>query len=166
MNPTIVPIITKEQIKLLADTAKEIWEEHFTPIIGADQVAYMIDRFQSYSALTEAITCGGYQYYFFEWDGEIAGYTGIHPEENSLFLSKLYVKKEFRGKRIASFGIDFLIRLAQKERLHKIWLTCNRYNENTLNVYRHLGFQIVREEDNDIGNGFYMNDYILEKLVV
>lgn len=165
MNISIIPITTEEQIHQLADTAKGIWEEHFTPIIGKEQVSYMVSRFQSFPALKEAIEKNGYEYYFFLADDQIAGYTGIHVENYALFLSKLYVKKEFRGNKISSFGLNFLIEKAKKENLKKIWLTCNRHNENTLKIYRHFGFETVREEDNDIGNGFYMNDYIMEKAI-
>ena len=54
------------------------------------------------------------------------------------------------------------IELCKKHNLDKIWLTCNRNNTNTLNVYKHWGFKKVREEVADIGNGFVMDDYILE----
>ena len=54
------------------------------------------------------------------------------------------------------------IELCKKNNLDKIWLTCNRYNVNTLEVYRHWGFETVREEATDIGNGFVMDDYIME----
>ena len=80
-----------------------------------------------------------------------------------MFLSKLYLKKEYRGKKIAKAGIEFLAALCQKEGFSKIRLTCNWYNKNTLAAYDKMGFQVVAEQDADIGNGFVMNDYILEK---
>ena len=46
--------------------------------------------------------------------------------------------------------------------LNKIWLSCYRFNESTLAVYEHLGFQKVRTEVTDIGQGYVMDDYILE----
>ena len=51
---------------------------------------------------------------------------------------------------------------AKLRELNKIWLTCNRNNTSSLEVYKHLGFEVVREEVADIGNGFVMDDYILE----
>ena len=57
------------QVQAIADLAAVIWAEHFTPIIGEKQVAYMVDKFQSYPALTQQIQ-DGYEYYQFFDDGE------------------------------------------------------------------------------------------------
>ena len=79
---------TDTQVREIADLAKVIWNEHFTPIIGKDQVDYMVEKFQSYPALKEQIS-EEYEYYQIFSGGEFCGYTGIHPgEDNRLFLSK------------------------------------------------------------------------------
>lgn len=49
----------------------------------------------------------------------------------------------------------------QRAGTEKIWLTCNKHNDNTLAIYDHLGFVITNEQEADIGNGFVMDDYIL-----
>lgn len=152
---------TSEDIRRIADLAAEIWKEHFTPIIGAEQVAYMVDKFQSERALGEQLA-GGYEYYQLWLDGRMAGYTGIHPEQEKLFLSKLYLHKDFRGRHLATETVEFLKNFARDRGMKAIWLTCNRHNSQTLAVYHHLGFRDVRTQVADIGNGFVMDDYILE----
>jgi len=162
MNTVKFPLVnTDEDIKTLAAIAEEVWHQHFTPIIGEAQVNYMVEKFQSYPALTSQIKNDGYEYYFIEYAGKPCGYMGIHPEEESLFLSKLYIKKEARGQHLATKGLHFLIELCKERGLKKIWLTCNKYNKNTLAVYDHLGFKITDEQVADIGSGFVMDDYIL-----
>ena len=79
-----------------------------------------------------------------------------------LFLSKLYLHKDFRGQHLATKAVEFLKDYCRKKGLKKIWLTCNKYNSHTLDVYHHLGFVDVRTQVADIGNGFVMVDYILE----
>ena len=87
---------TDSQVREIADLAKIIWNEHFTPIIGQKQVDYMVEKFQSYPALKEQLA-DGYEYYQIFDDGEFCGYTGIHPgKDNRLFLSKLYIKNRLR----------------------------------------------------------------------
>jgi ribosomal protein S18 acetylase RimI-like enzyme len=54
------------------------------------------------------------------------------------------------------------IEICKLRNLKTIWLTCNRNNTESLAVYEHLGFKKVREEVADIGNGFVMDDYIME----
>ena len=82
--------VRPEQVDELAALAKPIWTDHFTPIIGAEQTAYMIEKFQSAPAMRAQMEHDGYHYYFFLYDGQKAGYTGIRRDGDSLFLSKIY----------------------------------------------------------------------------
>lgn len=153
---------TDTQVREIADLAKVIWNEHFTPIIGKDQVDYMVEKFQSYPALKEQIS-EEYEYYQIFSGGEFCGYTGIHPgEDNRLFLSKLYLKKESRGHHLATGAFSFLKEICRERGYSAIWLTCNKHNDNSLGVYRHFGFEIVDTQEADIGGGFIMDDYIME----
>ena len=159
---TIIPV-EPEQAAELAALAKPIWEEHFTPIIGAAQVAYMLEKFQSAPALREQMEREGYRYFYFLWDDEKAGYMGFRRDGDALFLSKLYLKKEFRGRKIARAALDFMLDVCRRESLAKIRLTCNKYNAGSLAVYRALGFATARAQVSDIGGGFVMDDYVLER---
>lgn len=156
------PVKTSGKIEELCAMAEEIWHEHFTPIIGAAQVEYMVEKFQSVPAITEQIA-NGYEYYLFLLEGRAIGYTGIHAENGELFLSKLYLRKENRGKGYARQAMNFLEDLCRQRGLSKIWLTVNRYNSNTIAAYKAMGLVTVREQKADIGNGFFMDDYIMEK---
>ena len=105
---------TDSQVRDIADLGKIIWNEHFTPIIGQKQVDYMVEKFQSYPALKEQLA-DGYEYYQIFDDGEFCGYTGIHPgKDNRLFLSKLYIKKECRGRHLATQAFGFLKNLCRE----------------------------------------------------
>lgn len=153
---------TDTQVREIADLAKVIWNEHFTPIIGKDQVDYMVEKFQSYPALKEQIS-EEYEYYQIFSGGEFCGYTGIRPgEDNRLFLSKLYLKKESRGHHLATGAFSFLKEICRERGYSAIWLTCNKHNDNSLGVYRHFGFEIIDTQEADIGGGFIMDDYIME----
>lgn len=157
----IIPARTDGDLKTIASVADEIWHQHFTPIIGEAQVDYMVEKFQSYPALKSQTENEGYEYFLFLKGNTPCGYIGVHAEEQSLFLSKLYIREAFRGQHLATRGLRFLIDLCRERSLEKIWLTCNKYNDNTLQIYDHLGFQITDEQVADIGNGFVMDDYIL-----
>lgn len=161
MNVTFQKAENDAQLQEIAALAEIIWHEHFTPIIGEAQVIYMVDKFQSFHALKEQLE-EGYEYYRIFDDGEFVGYTGIHPENGRLFLSKLYVKKDARGRHLATKAIQFLKGICRERNLRSIWLTCNKHNDNSLAVYDHLGFSVIDTQEADIGNGFIMDDYIME----
>lgn len=93
------------------------------------------------------------------------GYTGIHPEDGKLFLSKLYLRKECRGLGLASQAFAFLEDYCRAHGLSAIWLTVNRHNDHSVQVYEHKGFVTVREQAADIGHGYVMDDFVMEKQV-
>lgn len=157
----IVKAETQDQVRQIASKAQVIWRQHFTPIIGEGQVAYMLEKFQSESALTAQLQ-EGYEYYQLLADGCLCGYLGVHAQDGELFLSKLYIEQAHRGQGIARRAFAFLQDLCARRGLHRIWLTCNKHNENTLAVYRHLGFKTIDTQQADIGGGYIMDDYIME----
>ena len=125
-----------------------------------EKVEYMLEKFQSEKALSEQME-NGFCYYFFIYCGETAGYTGIKAGGSSLFLSKIYIKKEYRGKKIAKAGIDFMRGICERQNLSGIWLTVNKHNETAIAVYKAMGFKNLREQVTDIGGGFVMDDYVM-----
>lgn len=149
----------------IAGLADEIWHQHFQTILSPEQIDYMVEKFQSYPALKSQVEEEGYEYYQTLVDGTLAGYIGIHPETDALFLSKLYLHKDYRGRHIATQTFHFLIDLCKKRGLKKIWLTCNKHNDSSLAVYHHLGFQVTDTQEADIGNGFIMDDYIMTYVI-
>lgn len=152
---------TDADIMEVATCARQIWQEHFTPIIGCDQVEYMLNKFLSAKAIQTAIE-EGYLFYKILTDNKLVGFFSIHVQQ-SLFLSKLYIEKASRGKHLASKAMAYIMEIAKTNKCDSIWLTCNKYNENTLSIYKKMGFEIFDSAVNDIGNGYVMDDYYLKK---
>lgn len=153
--------VTPETLPVLADMADVVWHEFFPCILTPEQIDYMVEKFQSQPAMT-AQMAEGYEYYFI-LDGDTrVGYTGIHPENGRLFLSKLYILKDFRQKGYAQKAFDFLASYCRERDLHSIWLTVNRHNTGAIHAYKKRGFTVIREQKADIGNGFVMDDYVME----
>ncbi len=161
MGLRFIPVETEKQITQLAAIADKVWHEYFPCIITDEQIDYMVDKFQSKRAVTGQIA-EGYEYFFLELNGIYIGYTGVHPESKKLFLSKLYVLKSYRGKGYSTRAFEFLTGLCDAYSLESIYLTVNRRNNHSIDVYKHWGFDIVREEVTDIGQGYVMDDYIME----
>ena len=152
--------VNDNEIKELAALAEEIWRQHFPPIIGDEQVTYMLEKFQSEKAMKEQIK-EGYEYYFLKLSDENIGYFGIEPmKDGSLFLSKLYIRLSQRGNGYARQAFEFMKELCRKRGYKSIWLTVNKYNVNTIEVYKKFGMKILRSQVSDIGNGFVMDDYV------
>lgn len=156
----------EEEIASLAQLAAEIWNEYYASIITNEQIDYMLEKFQSIEAITEQMGNQGYEYYFMNAKGINVGYLGIKQEDAKLFLSKFYIQQEHRGKGYASQATDFLVNLCKYRRIGTIWLTVNRYNDSTISIYEKKGFRTVRTQVADIGNGFVMDDNVMEKEIM
>ncbi len=158
-----VKVETEEQIKELCSLAKEIWNEYSICFISQEQIDYMLEKFQSEQVVKGQINFQNYLYYFMEEDGENIGYFAVQKQKDNLFLSKIYIKKDFRGKGFARKAFtNAIIPIARELELPKITLTVNKYNFASIMVYEKLGFDRVDSKEFDIGNGYIMDDYIYE----
>ena len=158
-----VKVETEEQIKELCSLAKEIWNEYSICFISQEQIDYMLEKFQSEQVVKGQINFQNYQYYFMEEDGENIGYFAVQKQKDNLFLSKIYIKKDFRGKGFARKAFtNAIIPITRELELPKITLTVNKYNFASIMVYEKLGFDRVDSKEFDIGNGYIMDDYIYE----
>ena len=156
-------IETDEQIKELCVLAKEIWNEYSICFISQEQIDYMLEKFQSEAVVKDQIKFQKYQYYFLEEDGENIGYFAVQRQKDNLFLSKIYIKKGFRGKGYGRKAfVNAIIPIAQELELPAIRLTFNKYNFASIMAYEKLGFDRIDSKEFDIGNGYVMDDYIYQ----
>lgn len=159
-----IPVLTKEHRKIVESLAREIWTEHYTPIIGREQVEYMLDKFQSSEAITAQIKQG--TLYFLVRAGDaFIGYLAVEAKGDELFLSKIYVASGQRGRGYGKKAVQFAEILARGKGLKKIFLTVNKNNVKSIRAYEKMGFKNVESLVQDIGGGFVMDDYKMEKNV-
>ncbi|MCP1726787.1 ribosomal protein S18 acetylase RimI-like enzyme [Natronospira proteinivora] len=159
----IVKVSGEDDIAEVAALARKIWTAHYTPIIGKAQVDYMLERFQSEQAIAQQIR-DGQEYYLLRDEGEV-GYLGLVPDsaQKTLMISKIYVDGEQRGKGYGWHMLDFVESLCRERGLESIWLTVNKHNQDSIYWYQNRGFNKTGALVQDIGGGFVMDDYRLEK---
>lgn len=149
------------EIKIVADLASTIWNEYYVPIIGQEQVNYMVASFQSIEAIEQQIRSEYQEYYLIYHLAEPSGYICIKPAGNELFLSKFYILKEKRGTGLGKGGLNFIISRAKELGANAITLTVNKNNINSINAYDKLGFKNTGSVVAEIGAGFVMDDYTM-----
>lgn len=159
---TFEKVTTDKQIETLALLASEIWHNYWTIILSIEQIDYMVEKFQSKNAIYNQIQNEKYTYYFIRQNGIDIGYFGISEKENYLFLSKLYIKKDYRNKGIGQQAFEKIKTITKEKNYSNIILTVNKYNENTITAYQKWGFKTINSVVTDIGNGFVMDDYIMK----
>ena len=169
MTIEFVPVETPEDRAALAALASEIWHEYWPALIGEAQTDYMVEQFQSLEAIERDMAEAAYEYWLLRdnEDGRLVGYTGGHvePETNRFFVSKIYLRAPERGRGFASATVRFYEDLCRTRGLSALYLTVNKHNDLAIRAYRAKGFQTIDAVETDIGNGFVMDDFILEKRV-
>ncbi len=167
MRFDVMPVATEKQIIEIEKAANHVWHNYYKDIFSPEQIEYMLEKYQSTEALKRQMS-EGYIYYMLLSDGKLAGYMCLLPQSDHIYLARLYIKAEYRRQGLAKKAISHMDALASKEDLgfthiKKIRLRVERANSFAINVYEHLGFYKVREEDRDIGGGFVCKDYIMER---
>lgn len=161
---TIAAAQTRADYKTIAGLAKTVWTRHYTPIIGERQVAYMLKKFQSASAIEDQVEKGIF-YYLLLFKGSPVGYFSFSKKGDFLFLSKLYVLNTARGKGVGKAALSFLESHARELGLKKIKLTVNKDNTHSIRAYEKMGFINLEGIVQDIGHGYVMDDYVMEKVL-
>ena len=157
-----IEVSSKRDVAAVVRLAREIWSDHYAPIIGTEQVAYMLDKFQSPQAISEQIAQQDYWYFLIRHKNRAVGYIGLQRQANTLFLSKLYLEKSVRGKGLGRRAVAFIRQFAGAHGLSAIRLTVNRHNTVAIAAYERTGFIRTGQVVTDIGGGYVMDDYVFE----
>jgi len=147
-----------ELVERLSKIASEIVKKYYDPLLGEEQNDYMIEKFQSEAAIRDQLSRG--YHYFIAQDGFRAiGFLGFYPRRDHLYLSKFYLSEGERGKGYGRKMLEFCIQSAKDGGFGAIELNVNKKNA-TAAIYERFGFKKIRSERNDIGHGYFMDDYV------
>lgn len=151
---------SESDIPLIARLAVQIWNDHYIPIIGKEQVDYMLKLMYSSESLKEQMTQKKHLFFLVMTDQTVSGFVSLHEEKkDEWFLNKFYILQNQSRHGLGGNVLKELHRLLKPK---KITLTVNRQNFKSINFYFKNGFIINRVEDFDIRQGYIMNDFVME----
>lgn len=153
------------EIPVIQYIAKETWPLTFGKILSPQQIEYMLDMMYSTDAITRQMTELNHKYIIAYSDELPAGYASYelnYKNEPIVKLHKIYVLPTMQGKSIGKALMDEVCKIGKVSAQQFISLNVNRDN-NAIQFYERVGFIKVGEEDIDIGNGFFMNDAIMQR---
>lgn len=142
--------------------AHKTWPEAYGSILSNQQLNYMLDLFYSANALQKQMEDG--QHFFIALENELPiGFASWQLKSPFLArLQKLYVLPSFQGKNTGLALLNKVVNEAKLSGAGKLELNVNRFNP-ALSFYKKQGFVIDSIEDIDIGNGYFMNDYVMSR---
>lgn len=159
-----------EHIPVIHKLAHAIWPDAYKDILSPAQLSYMLDLIYSPYQLQKQFEQGHRfiilydQIYNATMPVGFASFSRKAPVSATFRLHKLYVLPNRQGKGSGKFLLNFIITAIKKQGASFLELNVNRNNAAQY-FYHKMGFTITREEDIDIGNGYFMNDYVMERKV-
>jgi GNAT superfamily N-acetyltransferase len=145
--------------------AHDIWHRHYPGIITSEQIDYMLARGYSHEALAPFATDPTRGLALAERDTRALGFVAWYPpgEPATMKLDKLYVLPQAHGQGIGRALIEHVAQAARRGGCRTLTLNVNRGNAGSIRAYERCGFRIARSGDFPIGNGFVMEDYVMER---
>ncbi|MDR2681272.1 MAG: GNAT family N-acetyltransferase [Tannerella sp.] len=148
---------------LIRDLASRIWEPTYGSILSKEQLVYMFEMMYSTENIYRQMTELQHQYFITFADEKPAGYLSFEKKSADTFIfQKIYALPEFHGKGVGRYMVEQGISHIRTIHPHPftVELYVNRENP-AVGFYEHTGFKKSGTRDHDIGNGYYMNDYIM-----
>lgn len=158
---------TEKDIPTIQDLAKRSWENAYAEILSKEQMKYMLNTMYSETEISDHLKNPNYHYFlvFDEVLNSFDGFLGYenHYENHTTKLHRIYLVPESKGKGLGKKTLEFLNEKVKESGDTRIILNVNKYN-SAKNFYESQGYQIYDEDVFDIGNGFVMDDYLMEIL--
>jgi diamine N-acetyltransferase len=164
LEPRIAPVLETDIDQLIA-LARDIWYRHYPDMITVEQIEYMLAQRYHPAAIRAQIASESAWWDKLIMDGTMVGFSACElcEDPQEMKLDKVYVSYDLRGRGYGSL----LIRNAEaRARAHgrtRLYLQVNKHNRSAIEAYQRNGFTVSRAARFDIGNGFYMDDYVMAK---
>lgn len=157
-------LLAKEELILIQRIAHQTWPSTFAGILSSEQISYMLNWMYALPMLESQVE-QGHEFLVAEEEGKAIGFAGFelnHLASRMSKLHKLYLLPSSQGKGV---GKALLLEVAKRARVSgqkSLVLNVNKYNKKAIDFYRALGFVTIRQEVNDIGQGYVMDDDVME----
>ncbi|WP_293784258.1 GNAT family N-acetyltransferase [uncultured Pedobacter sp.] len=153
----------EDDIAIIRDIAAATWPSTYLDIIGQAQIDYMLDKMYSKGELLKQLMEGHIFLIAEEGENQVgfAGYSIIDHEKRIYKLHKLYVLPSAHGKGIGKILINEVVNQVKNAGGSALQLNVNKHNK-AKDFYLKGGFTIKESVKLDIGEGYFMDDYIME----
>ena len=152
-----------DDINTIGFLAQQIWPQTYGHILTKEQLDYMLHLIYNPAALKDQMLKHHHSFLMAELEGEPVGFASFSKtgQPGIYKLHKLYVRTDIQGKGLGKALVNAVLEEIRAGRGAALRLNVNRHNK-AKNFYEKFGFRVISEEDIDIGNGYFMNDYVME----
>jgi ribosomal protein S18 acetylase RimI-like enzyme len=159
-----IRLLGKDELKLVRQVADIVWPVTFKEILSPEQIAYMMEMMYAQSVMDKEFDEGIHFYGVFDGTDAVGYLIWGHYDgaPQTAKLHKCYLLTDYQGKGIGSMMLQTAKAFAREAGYKHLRLNVNRQNAKAIKAYVRNDFKTIETVDNPIGNGFYMNDYVME----
>ena len=160
----IIRQLTKEELTKVQSIAHRTWPSTFANILSPEQIDYMLNWMYDLKMLESQLE-KGHTFLLAEEDQKEHGFAGFelnYSEGQKAKLHKIYLLPEAQGKGTGKGLILEVADRARKNGQKSLLLNVNKYNQKAIEFYARIGFNELYKEVIDIGNGYVMDDVVME----
>lgn len=159
---SIIPAKLEDMIHVKS-IAQRTWPDTFGKVLSPAQIEYMLDWMYDVKNLEKQHN-DGHQFFLAEEDGKYLGFTGIevNNEPGKTKIHKIYILPSTQGKGVGKQLFAKIRAIAKRNNQKSLLLNVNKYNQGAIDFYEYLGFVTIKSEIIAIGNGYVMDDLVLE----
>lgn len=151
-NPLLDKIETKKigltDIKQLQIIGRDTFRETFASGNTEENMQKYLEEGFSVDKLTTELTNPNSEFYFAVLDNKVIGYLKINfgqaqtelKDKTALEIERIYVLKEFHGKKVGQVLYDLAFDIAKKANADYLWLGVWEENPRAINFYKKNGF--------------------------
>jgi diamine N-acetyltransferase len=155
--------IGESEIEEIRNMANVVFPNTYRSVLSQNQIEYMLEMMYSVKSLQRQFD-EGCEFYVFKSNKKNIGFGSFQVISHLAKLHKIYFLEQSQGKGFGQKFIKFTSEIAKKSGAKSLQLNVNRYNK-AVDFYKKLNFKVSKSEDNDIGGGFFMNDYVMELIL-
>jgi ribosomal protein S18 acetylase RimI-like enzyme len=162
---TRIDPLEPRDIDELCRLARTVWLDHYPPIIGIAQTEYMLRQRYDPQVIRSELESATIWWDVLREDGVMQAFASSFRSDapEALKLDKLYVNPARQRQGLGTRLLDHVCERARRLGCGKVVLAVNKRNHHAIAAYRKHGFDIAQALVKDIGGGFVMDDYVMEK---
>ncbi|MDR0564714.1 MAG: GNAT family N-acetyltransferase [Azoarcus sp.] len=161
--PVDIRPIAPDDAPAIARLAREIWLDAYAEIIPQPQIDYMLAQRYDHARLRgDAADSQKWLRQAFV-DGVLAGFTACEICHGEFKIDKLYIHPTMQRKGIGAALVNHAAEIAREQGFPSMILSVNKQNEQAIRAYTQYGFRVRDKTVTDIGGGFVMDDFVMEK---
>ncbi|WP_462220370.1 GNAT family N-acetyltransferase [Ferruginibacter sp.] len=153
---------TVKDIPLIRQLTFAIWPQTYTQLLTKEQIEYMLQLIYSETSLQKQMEIDGCTFIIIYEDNKPVAFASYSQTKPQVWkLNKIYVLATQQGKGTGKFIINFIVEEIKQQNAKALQLQVKRDNP-AQDFYKKIGFTVIETADFDIGNGYFMKDYVME----